>query len=524
MSNKDDICIGLHIITFIFLLAVLIVSCVLFHRAILEKETDHQSDNQTLIDLSAGEAYSVLHSYYEDLHMPPIKDIVMKPMDDSILCPSNSYTKEVLFTYPKIESGCLCGKQLYNRSSCLISEGCSPITPHMENPFTNFRKSKFCINRYKVDEYKWAIPGVWFCEPSNLFIRWGLSLCLKLSIPTAGNHVFAGVTQGTEGVDFDQNADTHKVKFMMVNQSNAGLFDVIGLKVGVGRAKPCSSPNKGGYTPNPYPPSKLFFSDCGRYGSKEYGEPLNAQLDNERLQPLKRFFASNNWLAGSEPDFISTPYSPPNFNNFFTNTEQITLYQIKRPPEGADPICRNVKDKDFKIKINMNLMEDVDYIYNLSLTNIILCCLGIALIPLSVYLLNDEKNPCLYVCIKILCFSIAIICFVQADLYWKAENKNPNFEDAGDGKSTIIKQLINKDCFVDPVDPINNFKLKNVLKAAQDLNNAQELAIANSQSDNNESSDFYPGILFLFIWSIIWFIILFIGDLIFCSEYKKAAQ
>ena len=72
--------------------------------------------------------------------------------------------------------------------------------------------------------------------------------------------------------------------------------------------------------------------------------------------------------------------SSPNAHKFFTNTEQITLHQIRRPPEGADSICRNVKDENLKIKIKIHVMEDVVNIYNLCLTNIILCCLGIALI------------------------------------------------------------------------------------------------------------------------------------------------
>ena len=133
------------------------------------------------------------------------------------------------------------------------------------------------------------------------------------------------------------------------------------------------------------------------------------------------------------------------------------MHHIRRSPEGADSICRNVKDEDLKIKIKIHVMEDVDHIYNLCLRNIILYCFEIVLIPFSLYIIDKNANRFFYVCVKILCFSIAIICFVQVGLYWEKENTNKNEEDSGDEKSTF---MINKECFVDHVDPINNFKLK----------------------------------------------------------------
>ena len=138
------------------------------------------------------------------------------------------------------------------------------------------------------------------------------------------------------------------------------------------------------------------------------------------------------------------------------------MYQIRRPPEGADSIFRNVKEENLKIKVKVRAMEDVDYIYNLSLTNIILCCLAIVLIPFSIICVFYHYLS-LYVCLKIIFFSIAIICFVEASLYWNLDStKNENLENSGDKESNFIKKLINKECFHDPVDPINNLKLKNV--------------------------------------------------------------
>ena len=475
-----------HLCPFIFLLVVLIVSCVLFHRV--------RSDETT----NAKEANSVLADYYKDLHAAPIRSISLKPSAeiDANNCPAG-HTAETIFNYPIINSGCLCNDgTTHVRAYCWTHDTCTYVHSRTFTPFQNYKKSKVCVQRLASDQFVLKPSSTESC-PTGFSKACGTNLCLKDALTTPEYTVWKNILTSTEAGDsnFEQTT-TGKIKFDTVScatplsAADNTFNDLIGLKVGV-TEKPCSTWRRLGAAKF-YPLSKIPFNGCGVYGTKTYADKsLAAIASSNSEQTTREFFSSNKFLTA--PVSPATVYSEvdglPKFNTFLDDTNKVDLYKISRPPVGNDKACRSVGTKLFAD--NDQFQSLLKIVYGLSLANIVLCSLGLLLTLL--YLCGNNlkccqyypfRGPKLYYVILIICLAVAVICIVQAAYHW---NKQAEV-DLEEGREAYINSLVAKECFS---------QLDNVKKAANDL------ASFHSTSD----SSLYPGILFLFIWAIVWLVL-----------------
>ena len=478
-----------HLCPFIFLLVVLIVSCVLFHRVNSNETTDAKTAN------------SVLSDYYSDLYAAPLHLAVIKDSASTAACGVAGQEFETVFNYPIINGGCLCNdRSTHNRAYCWThTDTCTYVNSRTYTPFNTYKKSKVCVQRYASDQYMLKPSSTEPC-PTDYKLC-GNNLCLKNGL--ADTKVVKNIITSTVAGDKSFDQATNLVKFDIQDCATAlsatdnAFNDIIGLKVGVAD-KPCSTWRRLGAATY-YPLSKINFDGCGTYGVKPYAEKALAGVttppNNEEL--TRAFFASNNFLTATtttpEGGSPVTTYSDvsglPKFNAFLSDTNKVDLYKILRPAVGADKACRQVGKKNFANGDSFESMLKI--IYGLSLANIVLCSVGLLLTIL--YLCGNHlkccqyypfRGPRLYNIILLISLAVVILCIIQAAYHWHNEAEI----DLEEGREAYIKNLISKDCFSG---------LDNVRKAAQDV-------VAFHSTSN---SCFYPGILFLFIWAIVWLVL-----------------
>lgn len=476
-------CIGkctrwtLYLLPFIFFLVCFALLIAVLAMRVSEKSGEVDS------------AIRALANFNENINAIPLYDIQIVASNET--CPEN-YTKQLLYTWPGVYSGCLCTDGSAYTGSCFARTSCPDVSAVESIKTYAWQASLLCVRTYS--EVEFIVPGN-DC-PENYWQAQSY-LCLpdnETASPIAKLEVLSVETVPTSDsedvylVFLNGTANGTNSTVLHVTRSTT-LSPLVDIEVQLSSPS-CLDPS---YTPTTssgeyYPLLEIENFGCLYWGDSEsYVEAAGNETQTE--------FDDDNDLT----DVFSEIY---NYDSYISSEDYYKLYGVKRISLGSSELCNSI-DGTTLTEINESSEELLNDVAAGAILALILSTIGL-LLSLCYMCCRGCRCGTKYYCqsralpitLYVLGFIVAIILFCLAGYYYAKEteiNSDVTTE-------TYLSELISGDCFT-----VDGYML-----AAQTLETFLEESITTVG----------PLIVFLLAWAII-FVVLFLFCWILRSCVKR---
>ena len=405
----------------------------------------------------------------------------------NVSCPEN-YTQTSPYTFPGIESGCLCQDgSTHSSAYCLVvsSNGCQKVTSHKSSKFYDFDNSLICTLAYSSEQIQ-VLPTSGVCDANFTYCNSGYCVQTGLQCPinslssTSDNSTNTSdyVSLGIAKYYFTRNATGFPLVDVDATISNPSCLNT--------EAYP--STLSGEY----YPYWKTALDGCD-----EFGDSSNWTLLVGSESQTNYFTENNIYTYLSE-----LPY----FSNYSNASDLYKLRGVKRMSSQRSAKCITLKSKLSDVTDSSE--DTIEHMVDYSIANLILSLVGIVFC-LGYYFGKNIKifhrlvcqSPIVPYILLMICFTVMLLCFIMAGYYWNNENAIDEDSDALDS----VNQAISEQCF----DETGLAKALGYLKTYLELSD----------------SWVFGAVVFLFAWSIIWaivFAVCYVVRKIYVKDYVFA--
>lgn len=415
------------------------------------------------------------------------------------------FTKELIYNWPGIESGCLCPDgTVHNWAYCQLYGKCSWINALNAQEFKHWTANYICVKRLKTEDWTLVAPrtagqtdATADSCPSGYRVSTTTNfLCLKDGV-TDKVVTKATVAGGSRRRAIDSKI--HKVAALTVTGEEENdkewLVDLVTSKAGA----PCLDPTLRPKTKASYPLFKIKENGCG----ENFGqETIYTKSLQKRGQ--KEFYTDNGIYETviKKLEFFTQTY--------ISTQDEFELFSESRAPLEKTKYCMHISPSELEYSANsVSSLLDTIYIYSS-------ICLGLAVVGLVLtlgqYLFRNIRLFKHYPCqgntipyfIFLLALVVSILLIIQAGLIWQ-RSINISNERLLKG---FFEDLLSNKCF----------KVEGHSKAATIL----------LEFFKSSSLPVYGIITFLAVWAMVWIIVFFVcyilrrfvfQDIVFTKPY-----
>lgn len=485
-SPHQESCIGKCTRWTLYLLPLIFfVVCVALLSAIIAVKVVEKSGE-------VDSALRALSNFNLNIQSAPLEDI--QAVSSNGTCPED-YTKQLIYTWPGVYSGCICSDGSAYIGTCFARTNCPDVSATSPILTYAWEASHICTKNFS--NYKYIVPGD---SCSNDYSLAQSYLCIdsdstydpigKVELLTYANSSAVPEDDDTDQYRTLSETNTTNGSILVLHiERSTSLSPIVGLKVELSNP-PCLDPE---YTPETTSGKYYPLLDITNFGCKYWGDSstYSSAVNNETQE-----------LYNKENDLTDVLSSITSYEDYVSSKDYYKLYTVSRISLGSSQLCNTI-DGSKLTSINQSskdLLNNVAIGAALGLALSIIgflmsicyiCCRGCRL-GTKYYC----QARCLPVTLYVLGFVVCVILFCLVGYYYQQEtniNSDVNTEN-------YITQLINGSCFT----------VSGYLLAAQ--------SVESFLSDSITTIG--PMIVFLLFWALI-FLVIFLICWILRSCVKK---
>ena len=464
------------------------------------------------VQSKSGEVDSALRTltaFNYNIQTSPIYDLLILDTDEK--CPPN-YEKKVLYTWPGVDSGCICSDgEVYTatcfaRSSCPDVSSTSSVNTYLWQNGTicqkNYTNPKFivpgdeCPNGYRLAQNYLCLNSSETLDP---IIKMELVVMEPNAIPADSDtdeyipfpEDFSLQGNTTNSTNSTTNKTTSNYTGIQVLHLVRGtsLAPIINLQVKISNP-PCLDPLY-----EPKTASGLYYPllNVNNVGCLYWGDSASFAV-NVSSEPESQFDSENNL-----EEVFETIYD---YDQYLSNKDFYELYAVKRVSLGNTELCNSI-DGDQLTSINESSSDLLNNVAAGATIALVVSAIGLVLSICYIFCRGCRcgakyycQHRCLPITLYVMGFVVCIILFCLAGYYYEKETQINEDQDT----SSYITELIDGNCF----------SVNGHLLAAQ--------AIETFLSESITTVG--PLIVFLLAWAII-FLFLFLICWVLRSCVKK---